>query len=176
MKSKRDYEIAFVGLKPGLHVFNYQIHDNFFEHVEQKDFESANVDVKLTFDKKNGLFLLHFDINGSVKIACDRCGDFFELQLWDEFDLVVKQVDDELVESKNETDAEVAYIARSQSTLDVSGWIYEFIILSIPMQRLHPDDENGNSTCNPDTIKYLNQQNQSSSNALWSQLKDKLKQ
>ena len=30
MANRRQYEIAFVGLKPGVHEFNYDIKDKFF--------------------------------------------------------------------------------------------------------------------------------------------------
>ncbi|GBL34671.1 hypothetical protein EMGBS15_02660 [Filimonas sp.] len=86
-------------------------------------------------------------------IPCDRCGDEYEMTLWDEFELLVKQIDDAEVAKKNEDDAEVAYIAdlKASRCLD---WIYEFIILSVPIQQIHPDDENGISTCNPSVLEF----------------------
>ncbi|MBK7589156.1 MAG: hypothetical protein IPI22_12935 [Bacteroidetes bacterium] len=100
MKHSREFEIAFVGLKPGNHVFNYSIDDSFFEKFEKPEFKQANIDIKLNLDKKSGIFLLHFDINGKILIPCDRCGDEFEMTLWDEFELVVKIIEDELVAKK----------------------------------------------------------------------------
>jgi uncharacterized metal-binding protein YceD (DUF177 family) len=171
MKQSREFEIAFVGLKPDIHVFNYTIDDSFFEKFEKPEFHNAQVEVKLTFDKKQGLFLLQFDINGKVTIPCDRCGDDYELPLWDEFKIVVKQIDDELVADKVDEDAEIAYIGRSESILDVSSWIYEFIVLSVPMQHIHPDDKDGNSKCNAQVLQYLNSIKETSTNPLWDQLK-----
>ena len=163
MKHNREFEIAFVGLKPGEHVFHYVITDSFFEQFEKPEFSNANIEVKLEMDKKQGCFLLKFFINGKVTIMCDRCGDDYEMTLWDEFELLVKQIDDAEVARKSEDDAEVAYIARSESILDVSGWIYEFIILSVPIQHIHPDDEHGKSTCNPVVLDILNKQNNEAS-------------
>ena len=120
--------------------------------------------------KKNGIFLLHFVINGKILIPCDRCADEFEMMLWDEFELVVKVIEDELVAKKTEEDAEVAYIGRSESILDVSTWIYEFIILSVPIQHIHPDDENGVSTCNPVVLEILNRQNNDVAHTIWEDL------
>jgi uncharacterized metal-binding protein YceD (DUF177 family) len=96
------------------------------------------------------------------------------MTLWDEFDLVVKQIDDELVEAKSTEDAEVAYIGRSESLLDVSPWIYEFIVLSVPMQHIHPDDKDGKSTCNPIALSYLQQQTDNPTNSIWNALKNKI--
>ena len=174
MKSNREFEIAFVGLKPGIHEYNYSVDSRFFEQFEKTEFHSAKVDVKLTLDKKSGTFLLHFDLNGQVTLPCDRCGDDFDLPLWDEFDLVVKIVDDELVEAKSKEDSEIGYIGRSESVMDVSFWIYEFIVLSVPIQHIHPDDQDGNSTCNPDALKFLKPNRENETNPFWDELKNKL--
>ena len=174
MKPTREYNIAFVGLKPGLHTFNYTIDDRFFEIFEKPEFTQANIEVKLNFDKKPGTFHLHFHINGSIKIACDRCGDDFEMTLWDEFELVVKQIDDEQVERKSSIDTEVAYIGKSESMLDVSLWIYEFIVLSVPIQRIHADDKDGNSQCNPIALNYLKQQEETTKPKIWDGLKNRI--
>lgn len=171
MKHSREFDIAFVGLKPGEHEFNYVITDRFFEQFEKPEFSNAQIDVKLKLDKKSGHFLLNFYINGKVTLPCDRCGDDYEMTLWDEFELLVKQIDDEEVARKSEDDPEVAYIPRSESLLDVSGWIYEFIILSVPMQHIHPDDANGNSTCNPAVIEFLNKQQEQAASIHWNDLK-----
>lgn len=174
MKQSRAYDIAFVGLKPGIHEYTYHIDDKFFETFEKPEFSDSLIEVKLNFDKKQGIFLLKFTINGKVSIPCDRCGDDFDLTLWDEFELVVKQIDDELVAQKSEEDAEVAYIGRSESILDVSPWIYEFIVLSVPIQHIHADDKEGNSTCNPVALAYLVNQTTSNSPTDWDEIKKKL--
>jgi uncharacterized metal-binding protein YceD (DUF177 family) len=33
--------------------------------------------------------------------------------------------------------------------------MYEYIVLSLPVQRIHPDDENGRSGCDPDMLEKL---------------------
>ncbi len=172
MKHHREFEIAFVGLKPGEHTFHYQITDKFFEQADKPEFHDALIDVKLILDKKQGTFLLKFDINGKVQIPCDRCGDEYEMLLWDEFELLVKVIDDDEVARKSEDDAEVAYIGRSESILDVSGYIYEFIILSIPIQHIHPDREDGSSGCNPAVIEFLKKQEVEQRQQVWKNLPD----
>lgn len=167
MKHTREYNIAFVGLKPGLHNFNYHIDDKFFENFEKPEFTNAQIDVKLEFDKKQSTFLLKFSLTGIVQLPCDRCGDDFEMNLWDEFELLVKQIEDEQVAQKTDIDPEVAYIGRSESLLDISSWIYEFIILSVPIQHIHPDDKEGKSLCNPDALAFLNKQATNVTPSIW---------
>ena len=55
MSHRREFEIAFVGLKPGIHEFNYEISDKFFETFQQQDFRNCKAHVKLGLDKKKAL-------------------------------------------------------------------------------------------------------------------------
>lgn len=156
MKSNRQYEIAWQGLKPGVHVFQYEIDDRFISSKQaDADFKNLKAEVKLNFDKKTNFFLLHFDVDGSFTVPCDRCGDDFEMRLWDEFDLLVKLAGED-VEERDE-DADAVFIPRSETVIDISDWLYEFILLSIPLQRVHPDKADGSSGCNPQALNLLDQ-------------------
>ena len=68
MGHRRDFEIAFVGLKPGIHEYNYEINDKFFEGFQQQDFSNCKANVKLTLDKKNSFMLLKFEIGGTLEV------------------------------------------------------------------------------------------------------------
>ncbi|HYK46197.1 MAG TPA: DUF177 domain-containing protein, partial [Parafilimonas sp.] len=70
MNFRRDFEIAFVGLKPGVHHFDYTIDNKFFAHYGEQDFTNCKATVKLELDKQNGFMLLKFDIDGWVDVAC----------------------------------------------------------------------------------------------------------
>ena len=94
MGSQRDFDIAFVGLKPGIHEFEYSINDEFFIAYQEQDFRNCIAHVKLTLDKKNGFMLLKFEVGGKMEVTCDRCGNNLPLELWDEFNIVVKMVEE----------------------------------------------------------------------------------
>jgi hypothetical protein len=66
MNQDRAYEIAFVGLRPGLHEFEYLIEDQFFTSFGQQDFSNCNTLVRLKLDKKQGFFQLHFVLKSNV--------------------------------------------------------------------------------------------------------------
>ncbi|MFY7965723.1 MAG: YceD family protein [Chitinophagaceae bacterium] len=157
MGNKREFEIAFVGLKPGIHVFNYDIGDSFFETYGSQDFTNCKAKVKLSLDKNNGFMQLHFDISGVVDVDCDRCGNALTKDLWDEFDMVVKLVEEPDEMNNTEEDPDVFYISRTESHLMVSDWIYEFVNLSVPMQKMCGEDDNGKSLCNQEVIEKLKQ-------------------
>jgi len=46
-------------------------------------------------------------------------------------------------------------IPETDYQFDLSTYIYEFIHLGLPARLLHPDDENGNSTCDPEMLRLL---------------------
>ena len=126
MSSRRDYDIAFVGLKPGLHEFEYEIDNRFFDEYQEQDFRNCVAHIRLTLDKNNGFMLLKFEVGGKLEVTCDRCGNGLPLDLWDEFNIVVKMVDDPELMNSQEEDPDIYYISKGESHLHVADWIYEF--------------------------------------------------
>lgn len=159
MKHHREFEIAWLGLKDGQHAFQYEVNDRVLKDLgyPHPDFDNLHASVGLKFEKNSSFFLLHFDIDGTADVVCDRCGDTFSLKLWDEFKLVVKLTENvEAAEKENEEeDADVVFIPRSETVLDVSAWVFEFIMLSIPIQKIHPVRADGSPGCNPEALKLL---------------------
>lgn len=177
MKHNREYEIAWQGLKPGIHTFQYEINDRFMKEHGDWAFEGLEGQVTVTFDKQPSFFMLRFDVDGKLNTPCDRCGDDFKLRLWDEFNLLIKLTGEGA--EKKEDDADVVFIPRSETVIDIGNWLYEFIQLSIPLQRIHPEGENGESTCNAEALKLLNKlsdhEEEHNNNELWKGL-DALKE
>jgi uncharacterized metal-binding protein YceD (DUF177 family) len=157
MNHRRTYEIAFVGLKPGIHEFNYEIDDKFFAHYGEQDFSNCKAVVKLQLEKHSSFMLLRFDIGGTVEVNCDRCGNKLTLQLWDEFKITIKMVDEPEIMNDQEEDPDVNYISRGESHLYVGDWIYEFVNLSIPMQKMCSENEIGGPQCNKEVLERLRQ-------------------
>ena len=155
MNRRREFEIAFVGLKPGVHEFQYSITDKFFEEFQQQDFRNCKANVKLLLDKKSSFMQLKFEIGGSLEVTCDRCTSNLPLDLWDEFNLTVKMVEDPDQMNDEEVDPDMYYIANGESHLDVANWIYEFINLSIPMQKVCEYETMDGPYCNPNVRDML---------------------
>ena len=155
MSRRREFEIAFVGLKPGVHEFSYSIDDKFFDAFQQQDFRNCIANVKLTLDKNSGFMLLKFEIGGVLEVICDRCNNNLPLDLWDEFNITVKIVEDPEVMNTQEDDPDVYYSGRGEGHIDVSNWIYEFINLSIPMQKACSFEKMDGPHCNPAAMDIL---------------------
>jgi uncharacterized metal-binding protein YceD (DUF177 family) len=178
MSRRREFEIAYVGLKPGVHEYNYTIDDKFFEVFQQQDFKNCKANIKLLLDKKSSFMLLKFEIGGSVDVTCDRCNNNLPFELWDEFNLTVKIVEEPELMNDQEEDPDVFYISRGESHIDVANWIYEFIILAIPMQKVCSYDEMDGPHCNKaamDMLKKMEpEEKENKENPIWKGL-DKFK-
>ncbi len=179
MANKRAFEIAFVGLKPGVHEFSYDLDDKFFIEKGAEDLRNMHANVKLALEKNTGFMLMKFEVGGKTDVTCDRCGNPLNMDLWDEFKMLVKLVDDADEMNVQEEDPDVFYLSRTESHLDISNWLYEFVLLSIPMQRMCSREEMGGPQCNQEVLEKLKQMEQRTSennaNTLWKGL-DKFKE
>jgi uncharacterized metal-binding protein YceD (DUF177 family) len=169
MSHRREYEIAFVGLKPGEHHFSYEITDKFFEPYQQQDFSNMNAVIRLRLEKHNSFMMLKFDVDGKTEVICDRCGNNLPFQLWEEFNIVVKMAEDPDTMNEQEVDPDVYYISKGESHLDVSDWLYEFINLSIPMQKMCKEEDMGGPYCNTEVLEKLKRMEEEtkSSSTVW---------
>jgi DUF177 domain-containing protein len=174
MSHSREFEIAFVGLKPGVHEFNYEITDKFFERFQEQDFKNCQAGVKLLLDKKNGFMLLKFELSGKLEVICDRCNNKLPIDLWDEFNLIVKVVDEPEKMNEQEEDPDIYYISRGESHIDLANWIYEFINLSIPMYKTCNYENMDGPYCNKEAkemLKRMENDKQEEENPIWKELK-----
>ncbi|MBL7742118.1 MAG: DUF177 domain-containing protein [Chitinophagaceae bacterium] len=175
MGHRREFEIAFVGLKPGIHNYEYEIGDKFFEAFQQQDFFHCKAHVKLALDKKSSFMLLKFEIGGSLDVTCDRCNNNLPLELWDEFNITVKMVEEPELMNSREEDPDVYYISNGESHIDVANWIYEFINLSIPMQRSCSYEKMDGPYCNKSAMDVLKKMStpkeEKKENPIWKGLK-----
>src|SRR5690606_28624314 len=78
-----------------------------------------------------------------------------KLDLWDEFNITVKMVEEPELMNDEEGDPDVFYISRGESHLNVENWIYEFINLSIPMHKTCGYDKADGPQCNQEALKML---------------------
>ena len=156
MGNRREFDIAFVGLKPGIHEFSYEVDDKFFVEFKELDIKGCNANVKVTLEKHSSFMMLKFEIIGTASVVCDRCSNPLLLDLWDEFNLVIKQVENPEEMNNNEEDPDVFYISRTESHLHLAEWIYEFVLLSVPNQRMCGEEEIGGPQCNKEILAMLN--------------------
>lgn len=150
MNPLSEYIIPISGIKNGLHEFNYKIDINFLHHFEYKDLLDINANAKINFLKNNRIFDIEIHINGSVLSECDRCIDEMTIDVDFIHHIVVK------LENGVSDEDDLILLPESSTEIDLAPYVYEAIIFSLPMKRIHSNDSNGNSLCNKEMIERLN--------------------
>jgi uncharacterized protein len=165
----RTYTIPLSGLKEGRHNIDFEIDNKFFEKFEESEVKEGSLVADVVLDRRSSHFDLTIRITGSVRICCDRCLEMFSHPVSCENRLFVK-----FGESQDETDPDILYLPFGETELDLQQHLYEFIMLALPIKRVHPDDKDGNSTCDPAMLKKLDElivDEESESDPRWDELK-----
>jgi uncharacterized metal-binding protein YceD (DUF177 family) len=150
MKDLKNFDISFIGLKDGVHQFDYKISKEFFDFFNYEEFYNSNVNVSLSFLKKPTLFELNFTFSGSLEVACDITNELYQQPIEDKMFLIVKFGD----EFNNEND-ELLILPHSDFKFNIAQYIYEAIVLSVPIKRVHPGVEDG--TLKSEILDKLNE-------------------
>jgi uncharacterized protein len=148
----KQYVIQFGGLKPGLHQFSFFIDEKFFEHFEYSEIKKGKFNVAIEMEREEKMLVLHFSMDGVAEVPCDRCYLPIDLPLNGRQSLIVKFGKD-----YHEENEDIQIIPEGEHHLDVSPFIYEYIHLLMPFRKVHPDDEEGNSLCDPEVIKRIDE-------------------
>ena len=138
MKKLKEYLIQFAGLKLGKHQFDYQLDNSFFGCFDYDEFNEVNINVVLILEKKNTMLEFNFDYNGVVNIPCDLTNELFDLPVKGKLRLIVS-----FGEEFNNENEELLVLPHGEFQVDVSQYIYEGIVLSVPVKRIHPGVKDG---------------------------------
>jgi uncharacterized metal-binding protein YceD (DUF177 family) len=133
MKDLKEFNIPFVGLKEGKHLFQYKVDNTFFELYSYNEFEKSSIIVALEFVKKSTLFELNFTASGTVNVPCDVTNEYFDLEITATLPLVVK-----FGQEYNNDNEEILILPHEVYQFSVAQFIYEMIVLGIPNKRVHP--------------------------------------
>ncbi len=153
METLVQYALPVKGRRDGIHHFDFQIDRSFFKHFENSPIRECTIDLKLELDKRPGMLVLQFDFSGSVRAECDRCLEEIDLPVSGSQQLLVK-----LTSEPGREEAEVVYMDPEESSLQVAQYIYEFIVLALPMIRVYDCENDPEAQCNPEMLAYLQQQ------------------
>lgn len=133
MKDLKEFDISFIGLKEGIHQFEYTIDKKFFDFFNYDEFYDSNVKVMLSFLKNTTIFELDFAFSGWVEVACDLTTELFHQPIEADIHLIVKFGDE-----YNDENEELLIIPHSENKMNVAQYIYEAIVLAVPIKRVHP--------------------------------------
>ena len=163
------YSIPLAGLREGRYTYDFDLGDDFFEAFEESEVKRGSLRAAVTLDKRGSLLELKILISGEVEVMCDRCLEFFPLTISCSNKLFIKQGAE-----WDDSDPEMITMPADEFHFDLSHFFYEYIHLALPIQRIHPEDEEGRSTCDPEMIKKLQEhviEDKKSTDPRWDGLK-----
>jgi uncharacterized metal-binding protein YceD (DUF177 family) len=166
MKALQEFEIPFLGLKEGVHDYAFDIDAAFFESFEYSEVKQGDVHVDVSLERQERMLIFNFSINGAVELPCDRCLAPMQLEVKGDERLIVKYGQEWGEESE-----EVIIMPETESRIDISGFIYEYIMLMLPFKRVHPEDSD-ERMCDVSMLEKLDQHSDTGSDPRWDALKD----
>lgn len=135
------------GLKSGVHHYDLEVEESFFEAYEGSEIEKGSGKVELILHKDERMLRLDFYLKGAVELPCDRCGEAFDQLLELRKRVYMKFGNEDL-----EEDDELEVLGPEKHQIDVSQHIYEFFHLALPLKRTHDEGE-----CDASTLEKLNE-------------------
>ncbi len=173
MKEENNYSIQFSGLAEGKHQFEFQISKDLLETYGQTEINDMNIKVDALMEKTSRHMAFVFHIEGVINVQCDRCLDYFDLEL--NFDNKLHVIFGEETSDITDIDDRMV-LSRKEDKIDLAKHFYDYINLQMPLKKIHPDDENGDSTCNKKMLdnleKFLGEQSPSNKvDPRWDKLK-----
>ena len=136
------YPIAYKGLKNGSYEFDFQVDDKLFEAYDRVEIKGGRCDAHIDLKRSETMLEMEVTIKGEVICECDRCLEDCPVAVDYAGNLVVK-FSDEI----DDYDGEVMWISPSEDKVDLTQYIYESIVLSLPYRRVHEEGK-----CNPEML------------------------
>ncbi|MGG6544515.1 UNVERIFIED_CONTAM: DUF177 domain-containing protein [Prevotella sp. 15_C9] len=140
-------KIDLKGLNIGLNSFEFTLDNAYFKEVKASEVSEGSVRVSLDIVRtEDDFFTLDFREKGTVIVPCDLCLDPMEQPIETEQHLEAK------FGNVNSEDGDCVIVAENEGILDVTWYIYEFMVLAIPIKHVHAPGK-----CNPAMIRTLNE-------------------
>ncbi|MDW7692397.1 DUF177 domain-containing protein [Flammeovirgaceae bacterium SG7u.111] len=113
--------------------FVFDIEDSFFEHFGSDLVEGGKLEAKAEIVSSATMLETRFDIKGTVKLLCDRSLEPFDFMIETQKKLFFK-----FGESFEEMSDEIIVIPQGTYELDLSQYLYDFIMMCVPAKKIHP--------------------------------------
>lgn len=133
MKELQRYNISVGSLDEKAYEFDFKSGDAFFEAMDQELIQRGSFKTHLVLTKSSSMLQLDFHIRGTVQLVCDRSLDEFDESVDVREQLFLKYAD-----RAEELTDEIELILWDTQQINIARYLFDFIVLSLPMKKLHP--------------------------------------
>jgi len=148
MKELKEFTIPFVGLKLGIHQFNFELKKAFFENFEYEEFNDADINLETLLEKKNTFLEFTLNYQGTVNVNRDLTNEQFNQPVSGSYKFVVQ-----FGNEYNDDNEDLLIIPHGSFEVNIQQFIYESVVLSVPLRKVHPGVEDG--TLESDILEKL---------------------
>ncbi|MBX2840176.1 MAG: DUF177 domain-containing protein [Flammeovirgaceae bacterium] len=148
--------VGLTGLKNKNYEFKFEVNSSFFEHYKNEVIEKSDCEAIVKINKSETMLEVFFQITGKVTLICDRSLEKFDFPVD-----ISEKIFFKYGEVYEELSEEIIVIPFNQQKLELSQFIFEFILLSIPVKKIHPkfaeeetesEEEEGNMIYSTDEV------------------------
>lgn len=133
MVKQKEFDIPFSGLSQGKHKFDYHIKNTFFESFDYNEFNEADVNIHAKLNVMSTMLELELSATGTVNVNCDITSESYDQDIHSDLELVIKFGDE-----YNDENDEILIIPHSEHQVNIAQYIYEMLVLAVPLKRIHP--------------------------------------
>ncbi|MDA0195092.1 MAG: DUF177 domain-containing protein [Bacteroidetes bacterium] len=170
MRSLDQFEVNISNLKSGINEFKFTIDNLFFSEFPECPVKVGTGECEVQIDQKVNLLTVNFHLAVEIELICDRSLEKFMFPIQTYNNLIIKFGD-----YNEEIDDDIAVISWDEKVINLAQYIYEYIVVAVPMKKLHPkyitenesefgeiiyrsDDDDDNDDLDPrwNTLKNLN--------------------
>lgn len=141
------YDISLKLLADGKHTFDYLLENDFFEKIDSPEVHKGRLNAKVVVSKNKEKIEVNFVIKGTLQIPCTRCLEDMTQAIDVKEKLFVK-----FGKQFSEESDDILVVPEDNGTLNVAWFLYETIVLAIPIKHVHATGE-----CNETMIKKFKQ-------------------
>lgn len=138
------YNIVLKDIIDEVRVVEYELDDAYFAKIDSPEVQRGNLSAKVSVVNKLATYELSFQVEGIILIPCNRCLDDMEQHIKHNELIKVKFGADFSEEN------EIVIVPESEGSINVAWFLYEFIVLNIPIKHIHAPGE-----CNKNMVDKL---------------------
>lgn len=144
MSKFEKYNIILKDIDTGVREYEFILDDDYFKKIDSPEVQKGNLVARVLVQKKISSYELSFDLSGVVQVPCNRCLDDMDQTITYKEKLQVKFGD------KFSEEDEVVVVPESEGAINIAWFLYEFIVLNIPIKHVHAPGE-----CNKTMVTKL---------------------
>lgn len=175
MKYLDQYSIPLKGVNKGVREYLFEIENEFFKHVEDSRISDGKFEVKLNCDRRDNMFILDFEVRGTYSAPCDKCLAVINIPCSIDYIIYLKTGMTGVESDSLIDEDDVVMIDERESSFNLSGLIYQLIILAMPLSNRYDCENDPQPKCDFAFLAQYERKNNKSeeeNNPMWDSLKD----